>query len=488
MNDVQPRGDRRRSLAALASALALAGCVTVGPDYAAPAQNPPAQWHAPLTGGLDPAGADAATLATWWRRFGDGGLDRLVEGAVAANRDLQQARARVREARARRGLAQADLYPGASASAGVTRSGSNAPASPTALTRSGTLYSAGFDASWELDIFGGGRRATEAAQAELEGAEAELRDVLVTLCAEVAGNYVGLRTQQARLATAEANLEAQIQTWQLAKDRHELGAATRLAADQALYNLESTRAQIPPLKGAIEQSRARLAVLLGAAPGTLAAELAAVAPIPVTPERVAVGIPAEALRQRPDVRAQERRLAAQTARIGVATADLYPKLSLLGSIGLEALAPGRLFTSQAITRQIGASGGWTLFDAGRVRSNIAVQTALQEQALAAYESTLLKALEEVENALVAYAREQERRDALRAAVDAARRAADLARERYAAGITDFQAVLDAQRSLLTLEDQLAASTGQVATNLVSLYKALGGGWVPGPEAAAAPAP
>jgi NodT family efflux transporter outer membrane factor (OMF) lipoprotein len=464
-------------------ALLVAGCA-VGPDYRAPEPAAPAAWHAPLDRGVQASAAASMDLATWWTRLGDSQLNRLEDRAVAANLDLRQALGRVREARARRGVAQADLYPSVAANAKGSRSRGSAEIAPRTTT---TLYDLGFDASWEIDLFGGARRSVEAAQADLEATEADLRDALVTLSAEVARNYLDLRTQQARLASAEANLQAQADTYRLAKARYELGAANRLAAEQARYNLESTRSQIPPLRTAIEQAKSRLAVLLGQAPGSLAAELDALGPLPAPPGDVAVGIPADTLRRRPDVRRAERKLAAQTARIGVATAELYPKLSLLGSIGLESLVFRRLWGRDAVTQQVAASGNWSLFDAGRVRRNIEVQNALQEQALAAYEAAVLQALEEVENGLVAYSQEQARRESLASAVEAARQAEKVARDRYEAGAADFQSVLDAQRSRLSLEDQLATSQGQVVANLVSLYKALGGGWEALPAAGAAEA-
>jgi NodT family efflux transporter outer membrane factor (OMF) lipoprotein len=471
----------RRLLLCGCGAFLAAGCA-VGPDYRAPEPAAPAAWHATLDRGLRPGAADTQDLATWWTRLGDPMLNRLEERAVAANLDLRQALARVREARARRGVAQADLYPSVAANAKASRSRGSAEIAPRTTT---TLYDLGFDASWEIDLFGGTRRSVEAAQADLEASEADLRDALVTLSAEVARNYLDLRTQQARLASAEANLQAQADTYRLAKDRYDLGAANRLAAEQARYNLESTRSQVPPLRTVIEQAKSRLAVLLGQAPGSLAADLDAAGPLPTPPADVAVGIPADTLRRRPDVRRAERKLAAQTARIGVATAELYPKLSLLGSIGLESLLVSRLWGRDAVTQQLAASGSWSLFDAGRVRRNIDVQNALQEQALAAYEAAVLQALEEVESGLVAYGQEQQRRDSLATAVEAARQAEKVARDRYEVGATDFQSVLDAQRSRLSLEDQLAASQGQVVANLASLYKALGGGWETLPPAGAA---
>ncbi len=277
---------------------------------------------------------------------------------------------------------------------------------------------------------------------------------------------------------AEANLAAQAETRTLAAVRLEAGLTTALDLEQATYNLESTRSQIPALQSGLEEAKNRLAVLLGERPGAVHAELEERRPIPVPPLAVAVGVPADVLRRGPDIRQAERKLAAQTAQVGVATADLYPKFSLLGSIGLDALSLGNLFSAASRTYSLGPSISWRLFDAGAVRKNIEVQSALQEQAWIQYEATLLTALEEVENTRVAFPEEQCRREALRQAVQAAQRAVELAQSQYGAGLVNVRAVLDAQRSLLLLQDQLAQSEVTVTSNLVRLYKALGGGWTP----------
>ena len=316
----------------------------------------------------------------------------------------------------------------------------------------------------------------EAAEANLQASREGLRDVLVSLVSEVALNYVEARTYQARLAVAEANLKAQQETCELTRWRYEAGLSDELALEQARYNLESTRSQIPTLRSGLEETKNRLAVLLGERPGMIHKELEERKPIPVTPLEVAVGVPADTLRRRPDIRKAERELAAQTARIGVATADLYPRFTLKGSIGLEALSPGNLISYGSRASSIGPRVTWAVFDAGAIRKNIEVQSALQEQALIQYETAVLSALEEVENALVAYANEQVRRQSLLEASQAAQRAAKLARDKYAAGLIDFQVVLDAERSLLSLQSQMAESDGKVTSNLIALYKALGGGW------------
>jgi NodT family efflux transporter outer membrane factor (OMF) lipoprotein len=453
--------------------LLLAGCATVGPDYVPPEVSASAEWTSELKGGLTAEQIDPQTLARWWTTLKDPILSSLIERAVAGNLDLKEARARVREARARRGISEADRFPTIDAT-GSARSSRSSEETGGGETRE--LYAAGFDASWELDLFGGIRRSVEAAEAELEASEEDLRDVLVSLLAEVALNYVEVRSFQTRLSVAEANLDAQEETYRITQWRFQAGLTTQLDVEQAKYNLEQTRSQIPTLQTGFEQARNRLAVLLGQQPGFLKDALAEPKAIPVTALEVAVGVPADVLRRRPDVRKAERQLAAQTAQVGVATADLYPKLSLIGSIGLEALSLGNLFSSSARTSAIGSNIGWTIFDTGRIRQNIKVQTALQEQALFQYEAAVLTALEEVENALVAYADEQVRRRSLVEASQAARRAVDLAQTQYSSGLIDFQVVLDAQRSLLSLQDQLASSDAEVTSNLITLYKALGGGW------------
>lgn len=451
------------------AALLTAGCAAVGPDYVPPDISAPEAWNRDMAGGLRASPASAETLARWWTVLNDPVLNRLMDRAAAGNPDLKEAMARVREARARRGTARAGLFPTADASASARKSYAD---------RSGEseLYSAGFDAGWELDIFGGTRRSLEAARADADAAEAAAEDAMVSLMAEVARNYVEARTFQTRLRLAEANIAAQSETFDLTRSRNEAGLGDELAVQQARYNLESSRSQLPTLRTGLEEARNRLAVLLGERPGAVHALLAASRPIPVVPPAVAVGVPAETLRNRPDVRAAERNLAAQTARIGEATAELYPKFRLTGSIGLESVSAGDLLDAASRVWSLGPGVSWNLFDAGAIRRNIEVRNALQEQALIQYESAILTALEEVENALTAYAEEQIRRDRLEIARAAARDAEALAQAQYRAGMVDFSNVLDAQRSLLGFEDQLAGSEGAVAANLVRLYKALGGGW------------
>jgi NodT family efflux transporter outer membrane factor (OMF) lipoprotein len=451
------------------------GCAMVGPDYTAVVPDAPQEWSSEMAGGLNDDQIDPETLARWWTVLNDPVLVDLENEAVSGNLDLKAAYARVREARGLRGISRAGLFPFLNASA----SASKFRLSENSNTGSGSeLYTLGFDAGWEMDIFGGVRRKVEAADAGLAATRDSLNGVLVSLTAEVALNYVEVRTYQARLIMARENLKDQQQTYELNKSRYEAGLIGELPMQQSLYNLESTRSQVPPLEIGQAAAMNRLAVLLGKKPGNLAAQLAEVTPVPVVPVTVAIGVPADALRRRPDISQAERELAAQTARIGVATADLYPKFRLDGFIGLESIQLSNLPEWASRVLQVGPVATWNIFDAGAIRSNIEVQNARQEQALIQYQATVLRALEETENSLVAFVKEQDHYHALARATEAAAAANRTAQDRYQAGLIDFTNVLDAQRSLLSFKDELAQSTGALAANLVRLYKSLGGGWMP----------
>lgn len=465
-----------RSITAVASAATmslLAGCFAVGPDYVPPSMAVPPQWNSQMQRGLKAEPIDAKALASWWSTLNDPTLTSLIEGAIAGNLDLRQARARIREARARRGAAGAERFPSLDASGSIRRSRGS---EQTSTGQTQELYDAAFDASWELDVFGGVRRSVEAKDADLQASEEDLRDILVSLLAEVAVNYVDVRSFQSRIAIAEANLQTQRETYEIVTARFQAGLTTELDLEQARYNMEQTRSQIPTLRIALEQAKNRLAILQGQSPGIVNPVLSDPKPIPVTSIDVAVGVPADILRQRPDIRRAERNIAAETARVGVITAELYPKFTLTGSIGLEALSLQNLLRTGSRTWGIGPSLTWNIFDAGRIQQNIEAQDAVQEQARVRYEATILTALEDVENALFAYANEQLRRQSLLEAAEAAKRAVEIAGVQYISGRVNFQVVLDAQRSLLTLQDQLAQSEAAMTINLVGLYKAIGGGW------------
>jgi NodT family efflux transporter outer membrane factor (OMF) lipoprotein len=452
--------------------LLIAGCA-VGPDYRPPSVAVPETWSEARLGGM---ASGTVELARWWKTFGDPELDSLVERAVQANHDLRIAQARVREARALRSGALSDLGPTGSALVGYTkgRRSENAPTSQGPLTPG--LYDAHFDASWELDIFGGKRRAVESADAQLAAVEENRRDVLVTLLAEVARNYVDVRGLQQRLAVTSSNVNAQSEAVDITRARANAGLTTELDVEQAKALVAATQAQMPTLEIALKQAVHRLGVLLGREPGALAEELSAVGAIPATPPTVPVGVPSELLRRRPDVRSAERQLAAATANIGVETAELFPKFSLLGSGGFQSLSAGDLFTGGSRYWSVGPTVSWRLLDFGRIRARIDAADARQQQALAAYEKTVLTSLEDVENALVAYSKEQVRLDSLSRSLAANRTALTLASERYTKGLENFLSVLEAERSLYQAEDQWVESQRAVTQDLVALYKAFGGGW------------
>ena len=452
----------------------LAGCL-VGPDYRAPLSSAPPQWSEPLAGGET---SDAPSIATWWKSFHDPELDTLVAKAVVSNLDLRIAEARVREARAQRGIADADLWPSADASTSYSRQrmSGNQPLMPPGATLDNDLYQAGFDAAWELDLFGGRRRGVQNADAGIAAALFSRQDVQVTLVAEVARNYIAARSFQKRLAIAQQNITAQRDAVALARSRFEHGLSSSLDAEQAATVLAQTLAQVPTLEDGLQVSIHRLGVLLGQRPGALMRELATAAPIPATPPNVPVGLPSDLLRRRPDIRSAERQLAAASAQIGVATAELFPKFSLTGNIGLESVGAGDLLTPASRLWSVGPTIQWRLLDAGRIRANIRVQNARQEQALASYQKTVLTSFEEVENALVAYAKEQVRNRSLEDAVQASQNALQISRQLYTNGLTSFINVLDSERSLYQVQDALVQSDQSVSQDLIALYKALGGGW------------
>lgn len=474
------------TMVALAMVAMLAGCAQTPTQSEAAQANVavPAQWQA-KEGVADAGAANAAPdVSGWWRKFGDPMLDRLIDEALEAAPDVRSARARLRQARAARSLAVANLFPSVGASASATRSTAG-----TAIGGSGqaqTLYAAGFDASWEPSIFGGLRDAADAAAADAAASAATLESTRVSLAAEVAFDYVSLRAYQLRLAIARANAASQAETLQIAEWRQQAGLATTLDVEQARTNLEQSRASIPSLDIGRAEAEHALALLTGKAPGALQATLQEAKPLPMAPEEVAVGIPADTLRQRPDVHAAELALRAEVARTAEQRAALYPSLTLSGSWGWKAFSAAALGGGDTLVRSLAAGLAGTLFDGGRIRARIEVQDAVQEQTLIAYEKSILTALQDVENALVAYAAGRERVDTRRRAAAAARNAAWLAHAKYQAGLVDFQTVLDTDRTRLAAEDNLATSESDVLTATISLYKALGGGWRPMPESAESP--
>ena len=367
----------------------------------------------------------------------------------------------------------AALRPSLNTSGSIQKSRTSSPQRPDIEEN---LYNANLDASWELDFFGSKRREIEANEADVEAEIEEMHDVMITLLAEMAVNYADLRTAQARLQVAFKNVAAQTDTWELTDAMFRAGRENALSLDQARYNLESSRSIIPELEMQREKALNRITVLTGRPPGSLHDELTDIRSIPRVSIELAVGVPADVIRHRADIRKAERELAAQTARIGVAKADLYPKLSLIGSIGLEAFSAGKLFSGDGRKWSLGPSITFPLFDAGAIRSNIKANMERQQQAITQYENAVLSALEDVENALVTYAKDLKNNKTLKAAVKAARSAAQLAEIQFSSGVSGFTDVLDAQRSLFSFEDQLIQNQGDTFSDLIRLYKALGGGW------------
>ncbi len=465
--------------------LSLLGCA-VGPDYLPPRTEVPATWNAQeaVTPDLtSKTSTNPAALATWWRSFKDPTLNSLVETAIQTNLDLAQAQARIRQARAARGIAGAPLWPQIDSQAFFQRSsgssatvGSGGTPSFTSSAAFKDLFQVGLDASWELDIFGGSRRNLEAATADLQAAVEDRRDVMVTLAGEVGNNYLTLRGLQQQLAIARQNLEAQQKTARITHKRFEAGFVSRLDVANADAQVNTTAAQIPPLEANAQAAIYSLGVLLGQQPDFLAKTLSRPHPGPVPPPEIPVGLPSDLLRRRPDIRRAEAQLQAATARIGVATADLFPRFFLNGNAGIAASDLTLLGTYNSKYWSFSPSVTWPVFAGGRIRWNIELQDARQQEILLRYQQTVLTALKDVETALMAYAKEQAHQKSLALAVGHNRRAVDLSMQLYLAGKTDFLNVLTAQRNLFLNEEALAQSTKNLGTNLVALYKALGGGW------------
>jgi NodT family efflux transporter outer membrane factor (OMF) lipoprotein len=448
----------------------------VGPNYERPVVEVPDVWQESSTAQV---AQGEAPLQTWWDVFEDPKLTDLIQRAETSNLDLQQAVWRIEEARALRGIAKGALLPSVQGSGDLSRENPSANVVPSEeLADAQNFFALGLDAAWELDVFGRLRRGVEASTASMEASVEDYRDVLVTLLAEVAFSYLELRTLQLRIDYAEANVRLQQETLQITHDRFDAGLVSQLDITQAESNLANTEARIPSLRAGATAALNRLAVLLGEAPGTLDAELGTASDIPVPPPQITVGLPTELLRQRPDVRRAERQLAAQTALIGVRTADLYPRFSLFGFLGLQSTDLGDLFEGGSGTGGFGLPIRWNIWQGGRIRNAIKAEEARTEQALLAYEQSVLRALEEVENAMVNYYQERLRRDKLLEAVTASERSVELVQTQYMAGLTNFQNVLDTQRSLFNQQDELAASEGLLVQGLVALYKSVGGGWNP----------
>ena len=433
----------------------------------------PADWK---NAGKFPTASPARDLSRWWGRFNDPTLNRLIGAALRDSPDVKTATARVREARANRDAQYSSLFPSldGGGSANSRRSRTDALG-----TSSSNGYSAGLDASWEVDLFGRNRSAVEAAAANLGAAGENLNSVHAALAAEIASAYTNLRTNEARLAVLKDNLVTREQTAQLAGWRLQAGEADSLEATQSQSSLESARAALPSLLGAISQGKNDLALLAGRAPGELDSMLAGGRGIPVPPSSLAIGIPADVLRQRPDVRIAGYQVLAAAASTRATEATKYPSLSLSGSLGLDTASGSKLFDPESAAASIAGNITSPIFDAGRIRANIEAARASEEQSVLAYRKTVLTALSETENALIACRRSAERLATLEKATQLARESDEVARQRYQAGEIDFLDVLDSQRTLLNLEDSLLTTRTDRTTAYIRLYQALGGGWSAG---------
>jgi NodT family efflux transporter outer membrane factor (OMF) lipoprotein len=449
----------------------------VGPDYKQP-QPPVAQgWVTPDAQTIAPS---AEPIGPWWESFRDPTLSNLIAEAYERNPSLQSAAIRVLDAHARRGIAIGTLFPQTqNAVGGYRRTVTSENAVVTTPQRSFDDIIAGFDVAWEVDVWGKFRRGIESADADVLAAVADYDDVLVSLLAEVAANYIGIRTAQEELAVARRNVELQRRSYDIASRRAKEGAVTDVDPAQSATLLHATEAQIPTFEAQIDDLAATLSALLGVTP-KLVEDLVGEGPgrIPLPPETVAIGIPADLLRRRPDVRRTERQLASQSAQIGIAKADLFPHLSLIGSINLDAADVAKFFAGESFTAFGGPTLSWAILNYGRITNNVRVQDARYQAFVNDYTTTVLRAQADVESAVAEHRGALRRTEALAKSVTAARKVVDLVGQQYGEGAIDFTTVLLAQQLLVQQEDLLTVSRGQEAFTLVTVYKALGGGWEP----------
>lgn len=460
----------RRTLI-LISTLCLTAC-TVGPDYDAPETGFLERWFSPDSAHI----SQAPIQFEWWNTFNDPLLERYIAQAAENNKDIKIALANLRRARALYREENAAFLPkiGSTAQANRSKSSDNLATNGNGQIRN--LYDARFDASWALDIFGGNRRASEAAEARKGSTQADYQGVMLSTLSEVARNYYEARGLQKRISITQNNAALQEKTFGLIESRLEVGEASEFDLSRARGEYQLTRARVPNLQADLHASIFTLSVLLGQPPESLLEEMSAIAPLPAPPDIVPVGLRSDILRRRPDVRMAERELAASVADIGVETADLFPKFFLTGDIGSQARVFGDLFSAAGGLWSFGSLMQWSVFEGGAIRARIDVQEAESEAALASYEKTILEALNDAETALTRYGQELETRKRLEAGVQSRRKSVTLARQLFDAGETDYLAVLDSERELTASEDDLVTSETRSITKLIALYTALGGGW------------
>jgi NodT family efflux transporter outer membrane factor (OMF) lipoprotein len=462
----------------IALSLLLSGCAMVGPDYKPPEVKEPKEWIEKEEPKIK---TEPENFGTWWTTLNDPVLDRLIETAYKQNLPLQIAGIRILEARARLGFTKGTLYPqtqealGSYTRVNASENRANTPA-PNLFDSNYSDYEVSFDAAWELDFWGRFRRAVQSSIRSFEVSIADYDNTLVTLTAEVARSYVVIRTLEERLAIAQENVKIQERSLQIARVRFKGGEVSELDVSQATALLKGTQALIPRLQADLRQSKNALNILLGILPGESEELLIGSTGIPSVPAEVAVGIPAELLRRRPDIRSAERRMAAQSSRIGLAKADLYPHFTLFGSIGFAAGNSADLFDSNSFEAFGGPAVNWDLFNYGRIKNRVRIQDALFQELIVDYQNTVLKAAKEVEDAMVAFLRTEEEANILAESVRAYKRSVDLSMLQYREGLIDYQRVLDTQRFLTQAQEGQIATQGSVVVNLIAMYKALGGGW------------
>ncbi len=466
--------------AVILSTMVLSGCA-VGPDYETPVMPLPEKFSklsaAEKSGDETDAGyVEDAPIAQFWRVFNDSMLNRLVEQALDTNHDIRIAAANLEAARAIRGGAIADLFPVANINAARDKSRFSADETSSGVTERATLNRGALDMSWELDLFGRVRRNIEASRASEQAFGEDLRAARISVIAEVASNYMELRGAQEQFAVARHNADNQRETLTIVEAREDAGRGTEFDTQRARAQLSITLAQLPALRAEIDLRMHRLSVLLGQSPTLLDDMLRPVDALPALPRLVQIGKPEQLLRRRPDVRAAERRLATTTANIGVAEADWFPRVSFTGEIGFAANSGDRIGDSDTATYRYGPGISWSILDFGHLRARVAQSKAAEKGELATYERTVLRALEETENAMTQYGATRQRLDYLQTSVDANARAEQLARLRFENGSADFLEVLDVQRARLIADASLAQSRTAAATGLIAVYKALGGGW------------
>jgi len=473
-------------LALLSLSLVISGCTMVGPDYVKPTAPEPQGWLESADAKIE---SKAADFSAWWTVFNDPTLNTLVKSAYQQNLTLQATGIRILQARAQLGIAIGNQYPQTQQGVGDATAEKTSRNLPNAASaeRFAYVYDMGFDAAWELDFWGKFRRAVQSGVADLQASIADYDDNLVFLTSEVASTYINLRTSEERLAVALANVKIQTESLRLAQAQFDAGSVTELDVFQSRALLRTTEATIPGFESEIRQAKNALAILLGKLPGEIDAMIAGSGRLPQMPAEIAVGIPAELLRRRPDIRLAERQLAAQSAQIGVAKADLFPSFSLFGSIGYTTAGStsspqsnnaglSDMFKSKSFGYSVGPSVTWNLFNYGRITNSVRVEDSRFQQLAVDYENTVLQAVQEVEDAMIAFLRTQDQVAFLSDAVAAYKSSVDLSTLQYKEGLVDFQRVLDAQQNLVQQQDNWVVTTGDVGLNLISLYKALGGGW------------